>query len=357
MKNKIFLAVIVVGFLLCLIVSTTSSAAEAFKGKTLKLAAGLPENSIFGKHFKWWASEVEKRTEGKVKVNIYWLESLVKAKDMLPAIQSGFTDAGWIISIYFANNFQLYGLLDHIYNSGEDYNAALNAAIEVTEKEPALKAELEKEKVILVMPYTSGQVLIGTKKCMNSILDLKGKTVRTAGGVRSQFYSNLGANPVFMTAPEMYEALDRGTISAVADAPSALMASFKMQEVAKCMYRTNSGIPAAAGVFMNLDVFRSLPKDIQDMLIKLRLEYAERFAADLSSFEANFFRDVETKNGVTVKRPTPAEDKVLHEAGQKANETLIKQTEAAGYPAGRKVVDYYRSALKRYEAQNASKKK
>lgn len=355
MKRTGLVALVMAAFLLGAFVST-SLAAEQFKGKTLKLAAGLPENSIFGKHFKWWASEVEKRTDGKVKVNIYWIESLVKAKDMLTGIQSGFADLGWIVSIYFPNNFRLYGLLDHTYNCGTDYASALFASIETSEKEPSLKAELEGQKVILVAPYTSGHVLIGTKRCMNSILDLKGKTVRTAGGVRSQFYQNLGANPVFMTAPEMYEALDRGTISAVADAPSAIFASFKLQDVAKCVYLTNSGIPASAGLFMNLDVFRSFPKDIQDMLMQLRAEYTERFAADLTSFEANFLRDIEAKNGVTLKRPTSDEQKVLYEAGQKANETLIKQTEAAGNPAARKVVDYYRNALKKNEAQRAQKK-
>lgn len=355
-RLRVLAVMVIVGFLLGVMGSAPSFAAE-FKGKTLKLAAGLPESSIFGKHFKWWASEVEKRTGGKVKVQIYWLESLAKAKDMLPAIQSGFVDAGWVVAIYFPNNFKLFGLLDHIYNCGTDYDAALAAAIETTEKEPALKAELEAQKVIVVAPYTSGQVLIGTKKCMNSIIDLKGKAVRTAGGVRAQFYTNLGAHPVFMTAPEMYEALDRGTLSAVADAPAALMASFKMQDVAKCMYLTNSGIPAAAGVLMNLNVFRSFPKDIQETLIKLRADYAKRFAADLSVFETDFLRDAEAKSGVTLKRPTAEEQKVLREAGLKANETLIKQAESSGNPSARKVVDYYQGALKRYEAQNAAKKK
>ena len=356
MKKKMALVLV----LLALLVGATSFSRPAsgaeFKGKTLKLAAGLPENSIFGKHFKWWATEVEKRTGGKVKVQIYWIESLVKAKDMLPALQSGFADVGWIVSIYFPNNFHLYGLLDHIYNCGSDYGACMLSAIETLDSEPSLKAEVAAQKLVLVAPYTSGQVVMGTKTCMSSILDIKGKTVRTAGGVRAQFYSNLGANPVFMTAPEMYEALDRGTINVVADAPASLLASFKMEDVAKCMYVTLSGIPASAGLFMNIDVFKSFPKDIQDTLMKLRAEYTERFAEDLTVFEASYFKDLETKHGVTVKRPTAEENKVLHEAGNKANETLIKKEEAAGYPAAGKVVRYYEDALKKYEIQRGKKK-
>lgn len=114
MKRKLVLLVVTLVVALLAGAAMPASAQEPFKGKTLKLAAGLPEGSLFGKHFKWWAEELDKRTGGKVKVNIFWIESLVKTKDMLPAIQSGFVDVGWIIGIYFPNNLRLYGLLDHI---------------------------------------------------------------------------------------------------------------------------------------------------------------------------------------------------------------------------------------------------
>ena len=77
--------------------STICFGAEPFKPKTLKFATGgITETSFFGQHYKWWAEELEKRTGGRIKVQIFWLESLVKGKDMLPAIQSGYTDIGWV---------------------------------------------------------------------------------------------------------------------------------------------------------------------------------------------------------------------------------------------------------------------
>ena len=136
MKKKMALVLV----LLALLVGATSFSRPAsgaeFKGKTLKLAAGLPENSIFGKHFKWWATEVEKRTGGKVKVQIYWIESLVKAKDMLPALQSGFADVGGSSAFTSPTTSISYGLLDHIYNCGTDYGACMLAAIETLDNEP-----------------------------------------------------------------------------------------------------------------------------------------------------------------------------------------------------------------------------
>ena len=46
--------------------------------------------------------------------------------------------------------------------------------------------------------------------------------------------------------------------------------SVKLPEVAKCLYLINSGTFLGAGSFMNLDVFKGLPEDIQQMLLQLR---------------------------------------------------------------------------------------
>jgi TRAP-type C4-dicarboxylate transport system substrate-binding protein len=332
--------------------STISFAAEAFKPKTLKFAAGgFTESSFHGKHYKWWAEEVEKRTGGRVKVQMFWMESLAKAKDMLPAIQSGYTDVGWFVTSYFPSYFPLYMLLDHGDNFMKTYGAALSAAIESLDKEPNLKAEMEKQKVIVVAPYASGRILFMTKKCINSITELKGKSVRSVGGIRSQYFSNLGANPVFMTLPDSYEALDRGTISVIGDISASVIVTYKYYEVAKCIYVDNPFVGMLGAVFMNLDVFNSFPKDIQEILIKLRTDYTERFSKELTEFEKEAFRDLETKHGQKFAYPSPEEQKVMIEAGKKATDDAIKKLESQGNTAARKVIDYFQGALKRQETQ------
>jgi TRAP-type C4-dicarboxylate transport system substrate-binding protein len=228
--------------------------------------------------------------------------------------------------------------------------------METMEREPSLKAELEKQKVIMVAPYTSGQTIIGTKTCLTSIADLKGKTVRTAGGIRAQHLKNLGANPVFLPSTDAYEALDRGTVSALGDFPASLMMSYKIYEVSKCFYMSNQGVAVAAGLFMNLDVFSSFPKDIQEMFINLRADYAEMLARDLMKYEDDFIKELQTKHRVKVVYPSPEDQKIIWEAGEKANEDLIKTQEAGGHKTARRVVNYYATALKKYEAERAKKK-
>ena len=221
--------------------------AAEMKPITLKMANSVPEKSWFGQHHKWWAKEVEKRSGGKIKVKIFWMESLVKWKDALPGIQSGMADMAWVSSTYFPSQLPRYLMLDNIFNYGDDYVAAVLALIDTVDNEPNLKTELEKENIILMCPHISGHALIGLKKCPESVADLKGKTIRTYGGVRTDFYKGLGANPVFMSFSDLYEAMSRGTIDAIGDLAVALAGAFKLYEVVDCMYYIKPGGSLASG--------------------------------------------------------------------------------------------------------------
>ena len=70
---------------------------------------------------------MEKRTGDKIKVQIFWVESLVKWKDALPGIQSGVADFAWVSSTYFPAQFPGYLMLDNLFNFGDDYVAAVQA--------------------------------------------------------------------------------------------------------------------------------------------------------------------------------------------------------------------------------------
>lgn len=119
---------------------------------------------------------------------------------------------------------------------------------------------------------------------------------------------------------------------------------------------TNAGGALASGVYMNRKVFNKFPKDIQEMLIKLRLEYSERYAKGTQDLEVGFYREWETKHGIKIVYPSPEDQKALSEAGQKATDFILKQQESAGHKGARKVWDYYLKARKKHEAERAIKK-
>lgn len=338
------------------LISTTSMAAEQAKPVTLRWSLPMPEKSWFGPQYKWWASELEKRTGGRVAAQIFWMESLTKLKDALPAVQNRFADMAHAVGFYHPSNFPLMLALDSIYNCNKDYVAAMLAGIETIETEPNLRAEMEREKVVQVAPYHGGAFQMGFKKCINSVKELKGMSIRTMGGVRAEFLKQLGANPVNIVFTDTYEAVSRGMIQAWADAGVVAASSVKLPEVAKCLYMINSGTFLGAGSFMNLEVFRGLPQDVQQIILNLRKDFSVHFAQSLMDTEAEVIREWETKFGVIRMVPSPEDEKILFEAGRKANEIFVKQQESAGHTAAGKVLSFYMNAMKKYEDERARKK-
>jgi TRAP-type C4-dicarboxylate transport system substrate-binding protein len=257
---------------------------------------------------------------------------------------------------YHPSNLPLFLMLDTIYNSHEDFVAAILAAIETVESEPNLKAEMEREKIVLLAPYHGGSWVLGFKKSISSVRDLKGMTIRSIGGVRAEFYKQLGVTPVNVVASDHYEALDRGTIDGWGDGALLAVSALKIHEITKYIYMINAGSGLSLGICMNLDVYRSLPQDVQEMLSKLKREYGIRFAQNLMDSEGQMYSEWEKKYGGKRIYPSPEDQKVLLEAGRKANELFIKKQESAGHKAAGDVVSFYMNALKKYEDERSKKK-
>ena len=335
--------------------------AQELKPQTLKMANVVPEGSWFGRQHKWWVSEVEKRTGDKLKVQIFWLESLVKWKDALPGIQSGVADLAWVSSTYFPSEFPGYLMLDNLFNFGDDYVASILGLIDTVDNEPNLKAELAKADIILLMPHISGHAPIGTKTQLKSIKELKGKSLRTYGGVRTIFYTNLGANPIFMSFSDMYEAMNRGTVDALGDMAIVLSNAFKLHEVAKAVYSNappgvhGNGGALASGFYMSQKKFNALPKDTQKMLLDLRREYGVRYAQTLMDDESAIRKEWQAKHGVKFYDPSPEDAKFIRQAGNAANEQMFKKQEADGHKNVRQVWAYYLKARQKYEAERKKK--
>lgn len=357
MKKMIVL--ILTGLVLVCITNTTWTtcmAAEQAKPITLTFSIPAPETSWVADHFKWWVNEFERRAGDRVKIQKFWMESLTKHKDNLSAVKNRFTDIAWVTNTYHPSDFPFFMMVDGVYNTHEDYVAAILACVDTVENEPNVKAELEKQKVVHLFPWHGGAWQIVTKKCLNSIKDLKGMTIRTVGGIRSEFYKQLGASPVPLSAPESYEALDRGTVEASGDGGIVVMHMFKLQQIVKCVYMINSGTQVGSAALMNIDVFKSLPKDVQEIVPKLRRESAVRLAQSQMEMEAGMRKEWETKYGVTFKYPSEEDQKILVEAGRKANEAFVKQQESRGHQEAGKVLNFYMNALKKYEDERAKKK-
>jgi TRAP-type C4-dicarboxylate transport system substrate-binding protein len=345
------IGVVAVVFLAITVISPATCGAAAAKPITLKFSYHMPQDSFPGLQYQWWANEVEKRTNGQYKVQIYWMQSLAKQTDALPAMQSGLCDITFVSANYFVSNFPLFIVLDMPGNGGQDYLAPVQALTDSVDHQPALKAELEKQKMELMIPYTSGLMQLAFKTRPEGLKDLKGKTIRSVGTGVSKYLQNLGANPVFMSYNDIYEAIDRGTI--VGSSISVMLSdALKHSEVMKGVLMGNYAVSLAVGVYMNKDVYNKLPADVQKILMDLRTEGGIRFVTATKDFEAKIYRNW-MDDGVSII-PLNGEDRKINEKAIKDAREFLLDDYAKKTPEVRNVWDYYSKAITKYEAANAA---
>jgi TRAP-type C4-dicarboxylate transport system substrate-binding protein len=346
------LIVLVSGYL---VAAQPSLAAESSKPITMKVSMFFAQGSWMGKQYQSWADELAKRTNGRVKADMFWMDSLVKQADMLPGLKAKMTDAGYLSQTYFPSNFPLLMMVDNFGNAGKDYGAAVLALLDTEENEPNLKTELEKEGVVPIAPYFGGVGHLAVGKRVNSFSEIKGKTIRTFGGTGLNYFKALGMNPIFMPYTDIYEAVSRGTIDGF-QMVLPLSDAFKHYEVVRNIACISMGAPVGPAVMMRRDLFLSLPPDIQKIIVDLRKDFGVRYAeAVKNDFEAVAYHRWVFEYGVTLLTLTPEEKAFNAKAIETANDLMIKEQEGKGHKAAGKVWDYYMKALKKYTDERAKK--
>lgn len=154
---------------------------------------------------------VEKATNGKVKVEVYPSGQL--GKDTLSALESGLADIALLIPSYTSDRLPL--------SSAAEMPGLFSTSCEGTEKYWPVakpggildKAEYAPRAVRVLMVNVQVPYMITTTRKPPEGMDaLKGLKLRAVGSSMQKTVGQLGAVPVQISAPELFDALSRGTV-------------------------------------------------------------------------------------------------------------------------------------------------
>jgi TRAP-type C4-dicarboxylate transport system substrate-binding protein len=214
-----------------------------------------------------WKTEVEKRTNGKVKVDTYPGSTLLNPKNMFDGVIAGTADIGCLATSYQPGAFPVVEAIDLPLG----WPSATVASVSLWELVEKYKPkELEKVKVITM--FTCPPANIMSMKPVLSLGDIKGYELR-ASGTGAKILEILGAAPVAMPQSDVPEALQKGVIKGNVSSLE-VMKDFKYAEY--CHYVTSNVnlFVVSFAVVMNQAKWNSLPDDVKKVIDDMRKEQA-----------------------------------------------------------------------------------
>ncbi|MBI2861369.1 MAG: TRAP transporter substrate-binding protein DctP [Chloroflexi bacterium] len=308
---------------------------EPQKTVTMKFADPLPEQDTQVQAVVRWTKDVEERTK-KTSVAVtfeYFFASQLYAANQVPraiaedAIETGIPRATAIGDQMTQSTQILQAPL--LWDDEEHWRRALDGEVG-----QILMAELEKYnlKVIWFNQFTPFE-WCGRERPILKPDDTKGMRLRSLGGIYDDFYQAFGGVSVNVPAGEQYSALQRGVVDGQLQDYGTIQ-SRKLYEVLKFCTKGAKLMIGGNPIPINLDIWKSLPKDTQDAIWAAGKDAAAREVSRVKQEYDEIARDLESK-GLQLIQMTDADHKAWFAYRKDVEDAYIKR---AG-DLGRKVLD------------------
>jgi TRAP-type transport system periplasmic protein len=322
--------------ILTLIVLMPSSNPSALAAELieLKLAHFMPTTHV--QHLKTYvpfAQNVEKLTNGRVKIKIYPAGTLGAPAQLPEIVKTGVADIAFIFPSMTAGRFPRTSAFDlpFLFSSSTQ---TTRVAYELFDR--YLADDYKDYKVLWLYASDTGQIYSATRP-IKTLEDLKGMKMRTPSATMSDALKRLGANPVGLPITELQMALDKHVIDG-ALTPNTVVADFKLYHQIKHITQADVYVSLLA-VLMNKKKFDSLPpyakKAIEQAAGKQWGLHAARIYDD---YAAETVRTMRTGGKVAIYDLSATEKKKLQERLKGMESDWIKKNSGRGIKA-REMVD------------------
>jgi len=322
-----------------------ATAADAQEKVVLRVADSFPVSGhwMVDNATRYWMDAVTKATGGQVTFEYYPSEQLGKAKDMLALTQSGVTDIAYVAPSFIADNkmplsavAELPGTFSGSCQGTLPYFRLSRTGI-LADKDFAPNGVRLLWSAVMP-PYQ----VITSKKKFESLKDLEGMKLRTAGGALDLTARKLKAVPVRLATPEIFEALSRGTIDGMIY-PFSSIIPYKLDSLVRYATADESLGAIAANYVISEQRFRKLPANVQKAMLDIGEEATRRVCAAL---DRDLQKDIEKlrQQGLSIVQFSAADKKALQAVLLAVQTEWAEGLDQRGKP-GSEVLKAYRAAV------------
>jgi TRAP-type C4-dicarboxylate transport system substrate-binding protein len=294
---------------------------------TLRYGGWMPPGTALEAMPEWWAKEVEKRTNGRVKVELYFGEALGKFADMPEILKGGACDIALLPAFRF-DSLSLFEVPFVIPNRA----LALDCFYHLYYRD-YLK-DLNPYKILWYEPCDPSYLMLRDKKVL-SANDFKGMKIRGLSGAWSAFPEYLGATAVTVPTADLYMSLDRGIVDGAITTVELYFIANLQEVIEYCAWEPVA--IAGSPVAMNLDLWNSLPADIQVIMEQCNAEARYRFVESIFKTPSEDYASL-TESGCEIYELSSQERERWHTIGAQVVDDWTTELEAKGIP-GREMLD------------------
>lgn len=291
--------------------ATTSSASptatKPVEVKTLKISYSCPKGKGYSSGEEWFGPEFEKRTNGRYKVEIYGMSTLVPINAVLDSVRTGVCQIGLTSTAMFHKDFPLTEVVSTPTmgwpGADEKMYQASDAAWVEFSKIPEIAAELNNG-----FKYLQNDVLVQSNLIMldspvHFPADFKGKKISAVGALADVVTKNGGA-AVAVVGPENYTNLEKKVIEG--SFMSLVMATdWKVDSLASYYYMFDFGCGNMI-CLLNNDFWNSMSAEDQKIFMQCR----EDLKRPLYDFQIGVWENVQkvlAEKGKVLTQPTAEE--------------------------------------------------
>ncbi len=280
-----------------------------------------------------FAKDVERLTNGKLKITVHGNASLFKAPEIKRAVATGQAQVGEVLLSIHENENPLFGIdvVPFLATSFPDAKRLWDAskgeigkALDATGPDGPLR-----------VPWPSQGIY--AKKDLNTLADMRGLKWRAYNVGTTRIGQLVGAQSVTIQAAELPQALATGVVDSFMSSGATGYDS-KVWESLTHFYDTQAWLPNNV-TFVNKAAFAALDKATQEGLLKAAAE-AETRGRRISEEKTNWYLKELAAKGMKVQPPSPALKTEFMKIGEQLTTDWLQKAGASG----KAVVDAFKKS-------------
>ncbi|WP_303721193.1 TRAP transporter substrate-binding protein [Malonomonas rubra] len=309
--RKIVSVLALTSMLLVLLTATVSAAEHNWRFANL-----YGRGTAFGELYQELASNIEKLSNGRIKVQVLFSGEGVGTSGLLSAAKSGLITMAASFQSMHAGELPA-GVVEIGLPGGTSDTNELNSLFHEKGWDKILTEAYGAYGLKWLEPYMQPPVYVLTKKPINSIEDFKGLKIR-APGAYGKFLRNLGASPTSLAWSEIYTSLATGVIDGSIGSNMIDHRDGNHVEVAKYMYRLPLAGAQVLSLVVNQRAWDKLDDELKAAVNEAAHLHAKAQLEKSREWESEAVAEMEAKGLKWSPEPSEADK----QAWAKAAETL-----------------------------------